>query len=145
MTERASSAAVLGSADGFTTAIGIIVTAIAANSHQSSTLLHVTIRVAVAAAVSMGGGEWLSQDATDWRKVGAMSAGTFIGFAPALAWLSIGPLAGIAVALVVVGVTAWVRSVLRGERGWRRLRTVAMVLLVLCVAVGAAMLLGVAG
>lgn len=90
------SAAVLGSADGVTSIAGVIAGGAAA--HVSHGALAVTaLGGALAATVSMGGAELLSEAHTDWGAIGSMGVGTVLGSAlPAF------PL------LVAGGVVAWI-------------------------------------
>lgn len=71
-------AGVLGAADGVTSISGVIAGGAAA--HISHKALAVTaLGGALAATVSMGGAEMLSEDATDWPAIGAMAIGTLAG------------------------------------------------------------------
>lgn len=92
-------AGVLGAADGATSIAGVVAGGAGAGvGHQA--LAVTAIGGALAAAVSMAGAEWLSEDATDWSAVKAMAAGTLIGAAlPSLPLLFTSGL--LAVALVV--------------------------------------------
>lgn len=107
-------AGVLGAADGVTSISGVI--AGGAGSHVAhAALAHAALGGALAATVSMAGGEMLSQDAVDWRAVGAMGMGTALGSAlPALPLLWAAGFGGwglvVAIALVIGLAVGLVRS-----------------------------------
>lgn len=113
MNERLA-AGVLGAADGATSIAGVIAGGAAA--HVAHSALAVTaLGGALAATVSMGGAELLSQDATDWGAVVAMGLGTLGGSAfPAVPLFVAGGRGGaLAVVLVTLGlgvVVGWVRA-----------------------------------
>ena len=71
-------AAVLGAADGATSIAGVVAGGAGAGvGHQA--LAVTAIGGALAATVSMGGAEWLSEASTDWHAVETMALGTLIG------------------------------------------------------------------
>ncbi len=83
MTPRFS-AAILGASDGLTSLSGVIAGGAAA--HIAHGILGRTVLAgALAATVSMAGGEMLAQTQTDWGSIIAMGLGTLVGAgAPAL-------------------------------------------------------------
>jgi|SRR5579875_38532 len=133
MTSRYA-AGILGAADGVTSIAGVIAGGAAA--HVGHAALGVTaLGGALAATVSMGGAELLSEDATDWRAVAAMGVGTLLGSAlPALPLLFVGgPTAWLAVAAVALAV-AFVVGFVKHRSGNRQLTSaLALTLAVLVV------------
>ena len=103
--QRRISAGLLGAADGCTSIAGVI--AGGAGAHVAHNALAVTaLGGALAATVSMGGAEMLSEDKTDWGSIVAMGLGTLLGAAvPALPLLALaGSVAWIAVACTSVAI-----------------------------------------
>jgi hypothetical protein len=93
-----------GGFDGLTSAVGVILGAIVVGT-STRTLFAVGLGLAVAAAVSMGGGEWLADPDSDLRGAAIMVAATFAGsIAPVIPYLfTSGDLAaGIALGVAVV-------------------------------------------
>lgn len=87
-------AAILGAADGVTSIAGVVAAAgVASGPHK---VARIALAGAASATISMAGGEFLSEEKTDWGSVGAMAAGTLLGSA-----LPVLPL------LVVAGTTGW--------------------------------------
>lgn len=126
-------AGVLGAADGATSIAGVVAGGAGAGiGHQA--LAVTAIGGALAAAVSMAGAEWLSEDRTDWQAVKAMAAGTLLGAAlPALPLLFVNGL--LAVLLVVV--VSLAVGVAVGETRYRagkttRLKAYSATVAVLC-------------
>jgi len=87
--EEGTRQAIFGSFDGLTSALGVIAAAyLTGNTHV---LVATACGLAIASAVSMGGGEFLSetsQRSGELNRAGIMAAATFIGsFLPAIPFL----------------------------------------------------------
>lgn len=70
--------AIFGSFDGLTSAVGVVLGAMIAGA-ATKTLFIAGIGLAVAAAVSMGGGEWLGDTEGSRRKAVIMGLATLVG------------------------------------------------------------------
>ncbi len=103
---------ILGSFDGVTSALGVLWTFALTGSYHG--LVVAAISLAFGSSVSMGGGEWLGEDTTDWWKAGLMTGSFLVGsLAPAVPFfLGHGVIVYICsslIALCVVAVIAKVR------------------------------------
>jgi len=106
--EEGTRQAIFGSFDGLTSALGVIAAAyLTGNTHV---LVATACGLAVASAVSMGGGEFLSetsQRSGELNRAGIMAAATFIGsFLPAIPFLFFAK----PIALMVAGVLVLVAA-----------------------------------
>lgn len=66
---------IFGVSDGVTSALGVVIPL--ALAHQP--MLAVTAGLAMAAAIGMGSGEWLSDREGSWRRAIAMAVASFVG------------------------------------------------------------------
>lgn len=66
---------VFGVSDGLTSALGVVIPL--ALAHQP--MLAVIAGLAMAAAIGMGGGEYLSDKESSWRRAAAMAVASFVG------------------------------------------------------------------
>lgn len=66
---------IFGVSDGLTSALGVVIPL--ALAHQS--MLAVVAGLAIAAAIGMGAGEWLSDKEGSWRSAIAMALASFVG------------------------------------------------------------------
>ena len=86
-----------GSFDGATSVAGIL----GAVGIHPRLLIAPVVGLAVASAVGMGAGEWLSEGKTDWPVVGVMALATLFGtIIPALPMLFINGSTGVILAIV---------------------------------------------
>lgn len=77
--------AVFGSSDGLMSILGVVMFIA---SRSPSLVFPVAVMGAVSASYSMGAGEFLGQEATDWPAIPVMAAATFTGTVlPALPYL----------------------------------------------------------
>jgi hypothetical protein len=120
--------AILGSFDGLTTALGMILSlAITGNFHG---LAIAAVALAVGAAFSMAGGEYLGEDKTDWTLAKVMWTASLLGSAlPAVAFLAPQPYCWPICAVLVIGMLA-VIAYERPEPFWHSLRRTVIVLAV---------------
>jgi VIT1/CCC1 family predicted Fe2+/Mn2+ transporter len=123
---------ILGAADGVTSIAGVIAGG-AASGTAHSKIAVIAIGGALAATVSMGGAELLSEDATDWTAILAMGLGTLGGSAlPAIPLLVLhGPLSWFVVAAVSLAIGVVVGFVRAHTTHRRYLRAVLQTLAVL--------------
>jgi len=138
MTVEDREQAIFGSFDGLTTGIGIIAALILAG-HSKAVVVGV-MGAAVAAAVGMGAGKWLSTPDRNYGTAGVMFIATLIGgAAPGIPFTFL-PLhwAVAATSLIAVGVAlqiGWFRGA--GIRGYVETAVVLVLVTVLTVATGA--------
>jgi hypothetical protein len=142
--------AVFGGFDGLTSVLGVIAAAYLAGS--THVLVVASLGLAIAAAVSMGGGLFLSETDTSkgkWRRTGIMTSATFVGCViPALPFLFL-PRIG---ALLVAGVLVLMSAVLIAQirvptHGIARayIQTFAILLLAGGLSIGCTLLFNLAG
>lgn len=105
--------AIFGSADGFCTAIGII----AGSRHLAFGLV---FAVALAGALSMAWGQFISENGSGWREAVAMGVATLVGTAaPCLPVLLIGGPLGIACTVLLgIALAVVVGRARDGKWGW---------------------------
>jgi VIT1/CCC1 family predicted Fe2+/Mn2+ transporter len=75
-TSRLAGTAVFGASDGLISILGVV---LFIASRQPDLVFPVAVMGAVSASYSMGAGEFLGQQETDWPSVPAMAAATFAG------------------------------------------------------------------
>jgi VIT1/CCC1 family predicted Fe2+/Mn2+ transporter len=115
MTHRDARQVVFGCFDGLASALGVIVaTASTGNAHS---VVIAATALAVGAAVSMGAGQWLSDDAKSTRKALVMALATLGGsILPAVPFFALaGPLAWLCCGAVTVGLGAVIAEVRPGK------------------------------
>jgi len=119
MADDVSAAARFGAFDGTTSVAGIL----GAVGTHPALLLHPVIGLAVASAVGMGAGEWLSETKTRWPVVGIMALATLVGTIlpaiPMLLFTGIAPVVvSVALGLVMALLIGRLRSRTQGVRAY---------------------------
>lgn len=113
MAESVSSRGVFGLFDGTTSVAGIL----GAVGTHPKLLLPAVVGLAVASAVGMGAGEWLSEGKTSWPAVAMMAGATLAGtIIPALPMLLIHGLKGVLIAIIIGLCMALAIGYVRSER-----------------------------
>lgn len=129
---------ILGAADGVTSVAGGVIAGGAAAGVDHSALAATAIGGALAATVSMGGAELLSEEITDWAAVAAIGIGTICGAAlPAIPLLFISGVAGwVSVALIAAAVAVVVGEFRHRSTCRHRLNAYLLTATVICVGAG---------
>lgn len=134
----------MGASDGAVSIAGVIAGGAAHIPHPL--LARAAIGGALAATVSMAGGEMLSQDTTDWGAAGTMGLGTLLGSAlPALPLFLLSSAAAWFVVASVATMIGLAVGFVRARTTHRRLRiaisqTTLVLVLGACVGFGAGLL-----
>lgn len=142
MTRDDARQAVFGSFDGLSSAIGMI--AALALRGETHTLLVAAVALAVAAAVSMAAGQWLSDPESSVRRATVMGVATLAGSAlPAAPFAVVsGVPADVACLLVTVGCAAAIAELRPGARPQSYALTFGVLVVACGLAVGASLLAG---
>lgn len=110
-------ASVLGAVDGVTVVLGVLFSL----AGHPDLVVPTAISVAVAEAVGMAAGEWLSDSSNGFGGAIAIGIAVLLGsIIPALPWLWLRGTPAIVASIVVLLALAAVITVLRGGRGPRR-------------------------
>lgn len=132
---------IFGTFDGLTTAVGVVFAA----AITSANVVAVILGLAIAAAVSMAAGEWLSDDETDGantRRAVVMGLSTLgASIVPALPFfVTRGIPAGLVAAALALGLACVIAELRPGDRVSSYVKTIGVLTLACGLAIGAALL-----